>query len=154
MSVGFGTTTSWTETYTYPSFQVAFHCSDKVFGPELLLREVSSEDMKLLVKDLKGGLQVEKVLENSPNEKRLFTGDVILKTGGARVETIPQFMIEFTAARREIPVEILREGVRKSVRVRSSEVSELLRTSQKSIVDQACFVREISTRPLCSQQGK
>ena len=104
MSAGFGNSVhdSWKETYVYPNIEVVFRCSNEAVRPELLLREVPAEEMKHLVKDLKGALQVEKVPEDSPNKGNLLPGDIILKLGETRIQRIYELLSTFKA---EAPVQ-------------------------------------------------
>lgn len=154
-SFGFGisnsTSTAYEETYVYPDFTAYFDCVDAAFGPEVLLREVSAEEMKLLVKDLKGALQVEKIMKNSPNFSILEVGDVILRAQGQRIQNVPQLLRLFSSERREVPVEIIREGERKKVTVKSSEVSEYVRKAQEEITRHVCGKEEVKKRNLCSK---
>ncbi|HXH76219.1 MAG TPA: PDZ domain-containing protein [Bacteriovoracaceae bacterium] len=145
---------SWEETYTYPEYTVYFDCVNSAFGPELILRDVTPEEMKLLVKDLKGGLQVEQVMESSPNVKILEEGDVILKVLGQRVQTQAQLLKVFSAERRSVPVEIMREGVRKTVTLKSNDVSEFIAKSQDGIIQNACGKKEIKKRSICGGEAK
>lgn len=149
IGVGIGTSSTWEETYTYPEFDVVFVCTDKAMGPELVIRQVSAEEMKLLVKDLRGALQVEKVLENSTNTQAIEIGDVILRAEGKRIEKIPQLLSLFTPEHSSVKVELMREGVKKSAVLRSVDVTELIEGSQKSIIEDACKEKEIKERKIC-----
>lgn len=152
--VGFGistaSSTAYQETYVYPDYTVWFDCVDAAFGPEIALREVSPDEMKLLVKDLRGALQVEKVLENSPNAKKIEVGDVILVANGQRIQNTLQFVRLFSPTKREVTVELLREGVRKKVVLKSNDVSEFVQKSQEELLSAACNKKEIQKKSLCS----
>lgn len=151
VSIGYSTSTSSTyaETYQLPHFEVVYECVDQAYGPDIALREVSAEEMKLLVKDLKGGLQVEKVLVGSPNTKTIEVGDVIVRAGGERIDRSLSLFKRFTGGKREVPVEFLREGRRKKVNLRSHDVSNFIEESQKQIIGSACTKKEIREREIC-----
>lgn len=151
LGLGFSTmsSNSWEETYTYPEFSVVFTCTDDAFGPELVFRQVSAEDMKLLVKDLKGALQVEDILDGSPNTKVIEVGDVITRANGSRIQSIPQLMKFFMGNKREVDVEIMREGTKRSALLKSVEVSNFLEKSQTEIIQSACKKKEIKERKVC-----
>lgn len=153
--VGFGFSTgmatAYQETYIYPDYTIWFDCVDSAFGPEIVFREVSPEEMKLLVKDLKGGLQVEKILDGSPNAKVLEEGDVILKANGKRIEGILQLTRLFTPVKREVAVDLMREGQRKKVILKSNDVSEFVLKSQEELKKSACDKKEIQKNGLCSE---
>lgn len=151
ISIGYAHTSSSTyaETYQLPEFEVVYECVNKAYGPEIAVREVSAEEMKLLVKDLKGGLQVEKVLGGSANAKSIEVGDVIIRVDGERVDRSLALFRRFTGGKKEVPVEIFREGKRMKKVLRSHEVSEFIEESQKRIVASACSKKEIKERPIC-----
>lgn len=154
-SFGFGisssSSTAYEETYVYPDFIIYFDCVDAAFGPEILLRDVAAEEMKLLVKDLKGALQVEKIMENSPNTTTLEVGDVILKAEGQRIQNVSQLLKLFSSEKREVPVEIIREGERKKLTIKSTEVSEFVRKVQEDITRFVCGKEEVKKRSLCAK---
>lgn len=141
---------SWNETLTYPSLEVVYRCSDQVFEPEIIMREVSAEEMKHLVKDLKGALQIEKVIAGSPNQK-LEIGDIILRAEGKRVEKTWQIMQAFTQTKKLLPIEVLRDGERVKLTLSSKDVSAEVEKSQQDIMKSACDFKEIKKRPLCKK---
>lgn len=141
---------SWNETLTYPSLEVVYRCSDQVFEPEIIMREVGAEEMKHLVKDLKGALQVEKVVEGSPNQK-LEVGDIILKAEGKRVEKTWQVMQAFSEKKKALPIEVLRDGERVKMNLMAADVSPKVETSQQEILKSACDFKEIKKRSLCKK---
>lgn len=74
------------------------------------------------------GLLVGMVKEGSPAEKAGFTaGDVILKVGDAKVETLREFRSEFAELEEgeKVNVEILRKGSRKSLTLQIEESDEV-----------------------------
>jgi hypothetical protein len=148
--VGFShmSTNSWQETYTYPNLQVTYHCADQVRGPEIILRKIPREEMKLLVKDLKGGLQVDRILEGSPNIKLIEVGDVLLKGQGQRIEEMADLLFLFDK-HQIVEVDLLREGLRKKILLRSTDVSDQVKRAQEGILSSACGKRELKKHPLC-----
>jgi hypothetical protein len=141
---------SWRETLVYPEMSVFYQCEQQVFEPMLSLREVSPDEMKLLVKDLKGALQVEQVLPGSPNQKALLEGDIILRVEGSRVQSVMELLRALKATPgREVAVEFFRDGVRQRGTMRSTDVTEELIKSQQQIIERACKKKDVKGRPLC-----
>lgn len=158
LGVGWNTvnTDSWNETLIFPIMDIYYTCSDKVFRPQILLKEISAEQMKLLVKDLKGALQVEKILDNSPNQNVIEPGDLILKVNGGRIENIHELIHSFDDKQRSVSVEILREGLRKIVQLNSIDVTPEVQKSEQEIIAQVCKNKkaknqdELKTHRLCN----
>jgi hypothetical protein len=139
---------TWKETYIYPNFEVFFECVNEVKGPDVFFRQVSSEEMKLLVRDLKGGLQVEKILDHSPNKKILSVGDVVLRANGDRVQTLLDIFHE-AKKNPEVKLDILRDGEKRSVVLKCADISGIVKETQEDIIHSACQRNEIKDRPIC-----
>ncbi len=156
MSMGIGNmqSNSWKETYIYPNLEVIFRCANSVLRTRAIFREVPSEEMKHLVKDLKGGLQIEKFSDGAAEASNLKKGDIILKVGAERVEKIHQFVALFTPEHRTRSVAILREGYKTTVKVTATDVSEEIEKLEAEVVARACAKKEISTRPICKKDKK
>ena len=88
-------------------------------------REVSQDDMKPLVKDLMGAIQVTSVDPDSPNFKAIKVGDIVIKVGPDRTQTFFQFdqAIQFSGKNSPVSMELYREGTRKTVRVSTYDAS-------------------------------
>lgn len=149
-SIGLMSGSAWNETLTYPNIDVVYRCAEKVYEPEIILREVSAEDMKQLTKDLKGALQVEKFIDGSPN-KKLEQGDFILKVAGERIEKSWQLMAAFDHEHRALPVEIMRDGSRTKMQLESNDVTDKVEKSQQEIINKGCEFKEIKKRPICKK---
>jgi hypothetical protein len=143
--LGFSTMSSntWEETYSYPRFEVTYECTNATYEPELILREVPAKEMQLLVKDLKGGLQVEEIIEGSPNADAVEVGDVILKANNRRIEEKSVFIQMFRPKQKNIPVVIMREGERKQVTLKGKDVSPHITNSQQEIIQSACAKEDV-----------
>lgn len=150
ISAGINTVSSesWQETLVYPRYEILFRCTEKVFEPELILREVSAEEMKHLVKDLKGGLQVEKIMGGSPNTS-LQPQDIILRVGGERITRNWELLASFSEKKSSVAVQILRDGERKTLEMRSREVTEEAQKSQQETINSVCKLEELEERSLC-----
>lgn len=148
-TIGFGfggmPMNAWSETQVYPHLDVVYACVDKVRGPHVSLREVSREEMKLLVKDLKGGLQVESVPSDSINSASLNTGDIILKLDGQRVERIEE-LLGFFLRKQEGVLDLLREGEKKTVTLRSQDIQKWVAEDQSAAIKEACAFKEIQKK--------
>lgn len=141
---------SWNETLVYPRFEVIFRCAKKVLEPELILREVSAEEMKHLVKDLMGGLQVEKVMKDSPNHS-LMPQDIILRARGQRISRNWELLASFDEKNQKIGAVILREGQKMNVFLSARDVTEEAQKSQQETINSVCKFEEVASRSLCKK---
>lgn len=144
-------TTTSNDTYTYPSFDVYFECVDKALDARISLQDLSSSQVTKLVKDVMGAPQVDDVLSDSPNVGVLKKGDIIVAANGERVgNTVDLFKASRASMNKPFSVEFFREGVRKSTRIRFSDVTELVAESQAEIIKKACKEDGIKgVSPLC-----
>lgn len=142
-SFGFGagfntiSTNSWNETLIFPNIEIYYTCAEKVFRPQLIMKEISAEDMKHLVKDVKGAIQVEKLLEDSPN-KILEPGDIILKANGRRIEKVFELIRLFKDKDTEVSVQVLREGERMPAKLTGIDVTAKIQEAEKKIIEKVC----------------
>jgi hypothetical protein len=143
---------SWRETLIYPEIAVVFQCEKSIFEPMLSLREVPAEEMKILVRDLKGALQIERVLPGSPNQGKLLNGDIILKLEGERVQTILELLrLVKGAPGKALATEIFRDGERMRVNMHSADVTEAIRQTQQEVIARACKQDDVKERPICRE---
>jgi hypothetical protein len=133
---------SWNETLTFPWIEVYYTCADRIVRPELLLRELRAEDVKHLVKDVKGVLQIEKFLDGSLNQGPFEPGDLILRADGQRIEKIFELVRRFSAATPEVAVQVLRDGERRSLRMRSKDVTAAVAAVEEKIIRSVCKGKE------------
>jgi hypothetical protein len=142
---------SWNETIHYPEIEVIFECSDQVFDPQLRLREVSAEEMKHLVKDLRGGLQIEKIPSASPNAQKFRTGDILLRADGERLQDLYQLLALFQKEpTRSIRMEVLRDGkLLAGLKLVGVDVTSEKLQLQNEIIQRACKEEEIKKKKLC-----
>jgi hypothetical protein len=136
---------TWQETLIFPEYEVIYHCANKVYEPMLAMRDVPPEELKLLVKDLKGGVQVEKVLPGSPN-KEIKENDVILKANGHRITKGHQLLSFFLDGPKSVKVELLRDGVKKEVTVKGKEVTEEVQQNLSALKNQVCDFKDVKTK--------
>lgn len=141
---------SWSETLVYPRYEVLFRCVDKVYEPELILREVAAPEMKHLVKDLKGGLQVEKIMKDSPNPS-LELQDIIIRARGVRISRNWELLSSFDKDHVKMTTQILRDGDKKSHFLIGKDVTEETQKSQQETINSVCKFEEVATRPLCKK---
>ncbi len=136
-------TNSWKETMIFPHIEVYYTCSEQIYRPRVGFKELNAEEIKHLVKDVKGALQIEKIMDNSPNKDRFESGDIILKARGKRIEKVYELISLFTASQREVSLEILREGERKRVTMNSSDVTEEVALAETEKIKAACQDKKI-----------
>jgi hypothetical protein len=153
VSIGMTTVNSsaWEETLVYPEIDVIFHCTEKVYEPEITMRDIPADEMKHLVKDLKGGIQVEKILPGSPN-KMLKEEDIIIKAGGKRIMKGHQLLAFFKDKPATVKVEVLREGVRKTIPLKAEEVTSQVEKNLSELKSSACKFEDVKTASsLCKE---
>lgn len=152
--VGMGYTTASTtysnEVYTYPFFEVYFECVDDPVDARISLKNISQAQMQTFVKDLKGGVQVDEVLSDSPNKGKLQNGDIIIMANGERIETVIE---AYQAARRgmnkNLKVVFFRDGVKKEAAVSFKNVSKMVGDVQNEILKAACKDESIKPKKIC-----
>lgn len=153
MSYGTATTTVSNETYTYPLFEVYFECVDKPKDARVSLTTLSSSQMKTLMQDLKGGVQVDDILDDSPNKNKFQKGDIIIKANGDRVEKpIEVFQAARKNQQKDMLVEYFRNGVKKSDTVSFKDVTALVDEAQKEIIGRVCKMKDMKdTQDICKK---
>lgn len=142
---------SWNETIQYPEVEVIYECANEVYEPQVELREVSADEMKHLVKDLRGALQIESLPPGSPDQNSLRVGDIILRGNGERVQERYQLLSLFRRNKNhKINVELLRDGQLKTNLVLTGvDATEKMLKAQEEIVKSACKNKEIKEKKLC-----
>jgi hypothetical protein len=151
---GFGYTnmqsSSWNETLKYPEIEVVFECANEVYEPGIVLREVSSEEMKHLIKDLHGGLQVERIPKEAP-KSQLKVGDIIIMGDGMRIQQNYELLSLFHKSKdHEIRVDILRDGVtRRGLSLKGVDASDKILEAQNTVIESVCKQVELKINPLC-----
>lgn len=156
-SAGFNTirSDSWDETLIYPQIEVYYRCVEKVYEPEIILREVPASEMNALVKDLKGALQIENILEGSPNLKVLKVGDIILKASGSRIQKNHELLKIFSTNQKHETLEIMREGQRMPIKIMATDVTSQVKSSEEAIILAACKFDDVRKKsPLCPRDLK
>lgn len=153
-STGINTVNSraWEETLIYPEIDVIYHCTDKAYEPEIAMRDVPADEMKHLVKDLKGGVQVEKILPGSPN-KAIQEEDIIMKAEGKRIMKGHQLLALFKDKPGPVKVEILRDGVRKTINVEAGDVTAKVEENLTQLQKSACKFEDVKkVSSLCKEK--
>jgi PDZ domain len=147
--------TSWNEKLVYPIIEIYYNCRDRIFRPQILMKEISDEQMKLLVKDLKGALQVEKLVEKSPNEGKVEMGDIILKANGKRIEKVHELIQLFDQKNDVVTLSILRDGKAITTKITAIDVTdEVIKTEDsivKSVCDQKDKQEKLKKREICKK---
>ena len=142
---------SWEETLDYPDIEVFFKCANEVFTPMIEFREVPGEEMRHLIKDLRGGLQIEKLMPDSSNNNKFIVGDIIIRANGERVEHIFQLLVLFHKNKNhKVTVDFLRNGlIIRGVTMIGKNVSDKIFEEQKQIIKSACVYKELKENALC-----
>lgn len=146
-------THSWNETYQFPRFDTQYTCEKAVHGFRVLLKTLSSEDAKLVTKDLMPGLQVEKVFADSPNRTILQVGDVLTHVAGARVRSLAEVAqaIHSSTDKNAISVTLIRMGRIFAARLRAVDETKRIAKEQAAIIALACAnVSELEENDACN----
>jgi hypothetical protein len=159
LSAGFNTVSgdSWRETVIYPVFEVIYNCAPTIFRPQIVFKEISAEQMSLLVKDLKGAIQVQKILDTSPNKKFLETGDIILKVNGKRIEKVYELIGLISQENKTVQISLMREGVKINSKLTSVDITDEVKQNEEKIVKDVCKLvkekkqKELKKKTLCSK---
>jgi hypothetical protein len=130
--------TIWNEKVAYPIMEVYYNCRDFIFRPKILFKEISPEQMDILVKDFMGGMQVEKVCETSPNFKKVQKGDVILKANGKRIEKVYELVRLFETKDSVVILSILREGRPLRIKISAIDVTSDAVKTESEIITKVC----------------
>ena len=131
---------AWTGKRSFPIFHTYYTCLDQVALPMVVIRELSMEDMKVLVKDLAGAIKIEFVPPTTINAGVLLAGDIILKVGGTRVETERGYAMAFSKLSGQTTADLLivREEKRINVKVKLQDVTAARIEDQSNLVDRVC----------------
>jgi hypothetical protein len=149
---GNGNSTTWNQTVHYPTFDTYFSCTNQAYMTKVKLKVISAEDMKPLVKDLMGALQVQDFLDDSPNRDLLQIGDFIIKVEGTRVQNMAAVInaIDRSKNKDGIALGIIRDGKSLTVSVKAVDGTSVLEKETKKLIFKACTnVPEIADRPIC-----
>ncbi len=96
--------------------------------------------MKHLIKDLRGGLQIEKFTKDSLNTKDLKVGDILKRANDIRIEHIYHILSLFhTSLDHKIKVDVLRDGnIKSGIMLTGLDVSANILETQKKIIKSTC----------------
>jgi len=148
---GFSTMSSqtWSETLTYPNFEVIYRCTQKILEPKLELVEIPSPELRHLVKDLSGAILIQKILPDSPNQKLLRSGDILIKVGGNRIQKIYELLNAFYL-KKELKVDLLRDGeLKKSVKLIGRDVTDSIKNEEENFLKKACTYDDLKNKIPC-----
>jgi S1-C subfamily serine protease len=107
--------------------------------------------MKHLVKDLKGGVQVEKILPGSPNQT-LKGEDIIIKAKGKRIMKGHELLALFKDKPSPVNIEVLREGQKKVLRIRADDVTKRVEQNLVDLKTTVCKFEDVKKKSsLCDQ---
>jgi hypothetical protein len=146
--------TSWNETYFYPTFDAYFACYNEIYLAQVELKIISAEDIKEFTKDRLGGLQIIKIDGQSPNQGIFQIGDILLKINNIRVLDVNEMSraIDLAKDKNNIQASIIREGKPLTIKFKTSNVTEKFKMVNSEIIRRACSVKEIKTRPICTER--
>lgn len=141
-----GATQTTTDAETIPSFDVYFECTDKPFDARIALKNLSQSQVQDYAKDAMGAVQVDNVLEDSPNLKKLQKGDIILRFDDQRVGKVEDaYQASRRSGQKSANVEFVRDGKRKTTTVTYKDVTSLVEEAQTSLIKSACKVDSVKS---------
>lgn len=149
----YGGSSSWEETYTFPTFDTYFSCVNESFQIGVNLKTLTGEEIKEYTKDKLGGVQVLEVANDSPNLNILQVGDIVLKIDNKRVLNDIEFIKHVGNAKNKskVPAAIVREGENKTVNLKANNITQKLEEINYQVINAACTVQEVKSRPICKQ---
>lgn len=132
-------TTVYNETYEYPKFDVYFECVTKAMDSRVSFKPLSQSQVSQFSKDMKGGVQVDEVLPDSPNKNVVKSADIILKANDSRVGSIIELYKESRkTGGNNLKLDIVREGKPKVVTAKFIDVTDMIAESQNEIIKEFC----------------
>lgn len=141
---------SWSDVVIYPYFEVVYNCANKIFRPQLVFKELSAEDLKHLVKDIKGAIQIEKVLPHSPNKDFWEVGDIILKVNNTRIEKVFEVIQYFDETHLSLNVQLMRDGKILNRDLKAIDITEEVKEAEKSLIFDVCHQTQRKSKRLKS----
>lgn len=150
----FGGASSWVETYVFPTFDTYFSCTEKNPLIGIQMQNIAPNQLASLVKDLMGAAQVMEVVPQSPNFSIVKTGDIITHVEGHRIQSDGEFVLELLKRKNinSVKITLLRDGIKKEVKVQVVNDIQSLKKSTAEIVTAACTIPEVKTRPICNSE--
>lgn len=154
ISGGNSTTNSsaWTQTLKFPTFDTYFTCTNEAYLTKFLGKPVSAEQMKPLVKDLMGAVQVQEIMDGSPNKGVLHVGDIVYKINDERIASVPQLsaIVDSASDKNKIQADIFRDGNAMKVLLQAEDGTQNFAKASEDLKTRACQVPEVKKRPVCS----
>ncbi|KAB8029237.1 PDZ domain-containing protein [Fluviispira multicolorata] len=146
--------TSWNETYYYPTFDAYFSCYNEIYLAQIELKIISAEEIKEFTKDRLGGLQIIKIDDQSPNQGIFQIGDILIRINNIRVLEVNEISREIDSAKdkNNIQASIIREGKPLTIKFKTNNVTEKFILANSEIIRRACSVKEVKTRPICADR--
>jgi hypothetical protein len=140
VSAGFNTISadSWNETLVYPVFEVYYTCANSILRPQLIFKELTAEQMKHLVQDVRGAIQIDQIPDTSPNKNTVEVGDIILRAQGKRIEKVYELIRLFSPTLPIVPVQVMRDGQRREASLNSVDITSQVEASEKDIIKRVC----------------
>lgn len=151
-----GSTHTWNDTYTYPTFSAVYLCTNKIHEIPIKVKTISPEDMKTLVKDLLGAVQVTLVKESDAEKSQFEEGDIIYKIGNRRIQNVIDFFRQVNKLpdHSSISISVFREGKETQIKAAAKDVTAYYAGLSNDILDIACAAREMKGNELCMATGK
>lgn len=136
---GYSITNSWSDIITTPQFHTIFACAENQITIDLDLVAVSKDEMKILVKDLLGGMQIHSLAGSSPLNKYFKYGDIITKVNDQRVQDPAMFSYAIeTTVEHNIKINFYRDGKEQVVSVQKIDVSDDALKTQGALIRKVC----------------
>lgn len=140
-----------TKTYVYPTFAAAYFCANADYRLGIIFKLIEAEEMKPFVKDLMGAVQVNSILEGSPNNGRVQTGDLVTKVNGRRVDSIYNVIYEVhRAGKEQSTLTLFREGRPMEVKVQSIDSTAATGQEFEGLLARACVDSNLKKRSICA----
>lgn len=139
-------TSTWNETVHRPAALVYYFCTNQSQALRSQFRPLSGQDLKPLVKDLLGGLQVWRAEDSG-----LKRGDVILGVGDSKriVDEAELYSYLLGENKNSVTFDVLRDGAIRRIHLDLSDIKHDKRQEQNEFAKSTCSAFSIENSILC-----
>lgn len=147
--VGFTHVTTREDKILYPKIETYYACGDHFNGIDAKTRYLKAEDVKMIVSDVMGAMQVIEVSEGSP----LQYGDIIIKVNDVRASDITRYYLGLHSTNNttQVKLKLIREGQVKELSVPLIDSTDTYASDYTKSLNESCQYRELSEMPICKR---
>lgn len=133
-----------------PVYEVTFSCVDQAYTAHLQLREITPEEAKGIVQDLRGLVQVDGFEADTLNGKALQVDDFIVKANALRIRNkVDLYRVLDASANGQAKLSVSRERKMVDVDAQLTSISEPVKAFAQKVVATACRKEEMKAVSVC-----